>query len=154
MKITVYYPKIKFPNTICKKLRFSEIGILYWYLYWDFQLKTSLSCYLFSVASGDRLRVLSDWGNCDIQDPGPLLTVFEIKVILYVFLFSEIWLLFLIKCPSAFGYFKKVLPAALLISSSYPLSGKAPSSQKEGPHKFIPLGIVYSVLVQLYVLPV
>ena len=98
--------------------------------------------YLFSVASGDRLRVLSDWGNCDIQDPGPLLTVFEIKVILYVFLFSEIWLLFLIKCPSAFGYFKKVLPAALLISSSYPLSGKAPSSQKEGPHNFIPWSIV------------
>ena len=133
MKITVYYPKIKFPNTICKKLRFSQIGLLYWYLYWDFRLKTSLSCYLFSVASGDRLRVLSDWGNCDIQDPGPLLTVFEIKVILYVFLCLKIWLLFWIKFPSTFAYFKKVLPAALLISSSYPLSGKAPSSQKEGP---------------------
>ena len=131
-------------------MRLAEIGLLYWDVYWDFQLKTSLSCYLFSVASGDRLRVLSDWGNCDIQDPGPLLTVFEIKVILYVFLFSEIWLLFLIKCPSAFGYFKKVLPAALLISSSYPLSGKAPSSQKEGPHNFIPLIIVYNNMYYRY----
>jgi len=90
------------------------------------------------------LWVLSDWGNCDIQDPGPLLTVFEIKVILYVFLCLKIWLLFWIKFPSTFAYFKKVLPAALLISSSYPLSGKAPSSRKEGPHNFIPLGKVYN----------